>query len=270
MTDGHFPISAMPDRFAAISDIHGNIDALTAVLADIDRQGIAVVVALGDLLSGPLQAKQTLDLLRARKIPCLRGNHDRWLVSQDPAEMGPSDRHAFDQLSEADLDWLRALPPQLRFGEEVLMVHGTPDSDLTYWAERVTDQGEVVQRDGAEITALAGTECAPLILCGHTHIPRVLRLGTGSLLVNPGSAGCPGYDDDHPVFHVVQTGLPDPAYAVLERQSVSGAGDVGAGEGAAWRAFIRHVPYDPTRMVALAQQANRPEWAAALATGWIR
>lgn len=60
-----------PDRFAAIADIHGNADALAAVLRDIDAQGVAAIVNLGDHLSGPLAAAETLALIRARPYPCV-------------------------------------------------------------------------------------------------------------------------------------------------------------------------------------------------------
>ena len=64
----------------------------------------------------------------------------------------------------------------------------------------------------------------PVILCGHTHIPRAVRLADGRLIVNPGSVGCPGYDDDEPVSHKVETGSPDACYAILSK--VGGRWDV--------------------------------------------
>ena len=68
-----------PDRvrFAAIADIHGNLDALEAVLADIAREGITDVVNLGDHVSGPMEAAKTADLLRAQDFVTIRGDQDR-------------------------------------------------------------------------------------------------------------------------------------------------------------------------------------------------
>ena len=86
---------------------------------------------------------------------------------------------------------------------------------------------------------------------------RAVRLADGRLVLNPGSVGCPGYTDDAPP-HVMQTGSPDAAYAVAER--VRGV----------WRATFHTVPYDGWRMAERARAAGRPEWAAAVATGWIR
>jgi diadenosine tetraphosphatase ApaH/serine/threonine PP2A family protein phosphatase len=245
-------------KFAAIADIHGNGLALEAVLADIAAQGVAEVVNLGDHLSGPLQARRSADLLIQRNFPSVRGNHDRYLVEMLPAQMGQSDRAAHQQLEPEHLQWLSRLPPTLVYRDEVFLCHGTPESDTTYWLETVTQQGVVHAAPIEEIERAAAGITFPLILCGHTHIPRAVRLRDGRLVVNPGSVGCPGYDDDTPVPHVVQTGTPDASYAILER--IDGR----------WRVNFRHVPYDHRTMAALAAKNGRTEWASALATGWIR
>ncbi|MEN0099242.1 MAG: metallophosphoesterase family protein, partial [Brucella pseudogrignonensis] len=92
-------------RFAVIADIHGNSDALAAVLADIDALNVQTIVNLGDHLSGPLAARETADMLMAREMIAIRGNHDRWLVEKAVEDMGPSDRVAYDQLEERHLAW---------------------------------------------------------------------------------------------------------------------------------------------------------------------
>ena len=69
-------------KFAVISDIHGNLLALQAVLADIARQGIEQTVNLGDILSGPLQPAETADLLMAQDFPTIRGNHERQVLAR--------------------------------------------------------------------------------------------------------------------------------------------------------------------------------------------
>ncbi|EFH13177.1 metallophosphoesterase family protein [Teichococcus cervicalis] len=247
----------VPRRLAVIADVHGNADALAAVLADIDALGLETILNLGDHVSGPLAAAETAEMLMARPgMLCLRGNHDRWVTERAPEAMGGSDRMAHDQLSPAQRDWLRGLPATAWLGSEVFLCHGTPQSDLAYWMEEVREDGRTGRRRLAEIEAEAGGLGFPLLLCAHSHTPRALRLSEGRLLVNPGSVGCPGYVDDDPP-HVMQSGLPDACYAVLEQ----------AGQG--WRVSFRHVPYDRSRMVALALAAGRAEWAAALETGCI-
>jgi len=67
-------------RFAAIADVHGNYLALEAVIADIRAQGIDEIVDLGDMASGPLDARRTMDILMALDAVHIRGNHDRWLI----------------------------------------------------------------------------------------------------------------------------------------------------------------------------------------------
>ncbi|SNY51409.1 Predicted phosphodiesterase [Pseudooceanicola antarcticus] len=243
--------------FAVIADIHGNADALAAVLEDMQGFGVTQAVNLGDHFSGPLDAAGTAELLMARDFVSIRGNHDRWLLEQDPADMGPSDLAAFRQLPPEALDWLRALPATRRPFEGVFMCHGTPTSDLAYWLERLDAQGQPRAATLAEVEQEAGLVTEGLILCAHTHIPRIVRLGDGRVVLNPGSVGCPAYDDDHPVFHVMQTGTPNASYALVDRAA------------AGWQVSFRSVPYDAGRMVRMAEEAGRPDWARAVGTGWL-
>ena len=244
-------------RFAVIADIHSNSDALEAVFADIAIQGIESIVNLGDHLSGPMAARETAELLMARDMPSVRGNHDRWLVENDCEEMISIDCAAFDQLDACHLEWLRALPPTLQLSEEVFACHGTPKSDTTYWMEAVTPGGDVVLRDRGAVAAEAASIDASLMLCGHTHIPRRVDLPGGRVILNPGSVGCPAYGDDAPFPHAVQTGTGAACYAVV-RKTPGG-----------WSTAFRHVPYDPRRMIEMARAADHPNWEVRLATGWL-
>lgn len=244
-------------KFAAIADIHGNCPALEAVLKDIDSLGIETIVNLGDLLSGPLEARRTADLLMQRDFPTIRGNHDRWLVETPPEDLSQSDRTAHEQLEGRHFEWLATLPSTARLGDDVFLCHGTPASDTTYWLEHVTGEGIVHMSALEDIEAGANGIDARLILCGHTHIPRVVRLRDGRLVVNPGSVGSPGYFAETPVPHKMYAGTPDACYAILERST----------EG--WTVTIRHVPYDNAAMAEMARAGNRPGWACALATGWL-
>jgi predicted phosphodiesterase len=245
-------------RFAILADIHGNSSALEAVLTDMDRISVSDAVNLGDHFSGPLDASTTARLLMDRDFLSIRGNHDRWLVEKDPADMGASDKVAFEQLDRTQLDWLKKLPATRVVFDEVFACHGTPSSDITYWLEHVEPDGKVRTATRDEIEAQAGGISATLILCGHTHIPRLVRLSDGRIVLNPGSVGCPGYDDDVPVSHRMQAGTPNASYAVAE-WSRDG-----------WLVTYRSVPYDSRQMVERAQSNGRDEWAQALATGWIK
>lgn len=72
-------------------------------------------------------------------------------------------------------------------------------------------------------------------------------------MVNPGSVGCPAYSDEVPVPHAVEAGFPEASYALIEGGAVT----------------FRRIAYDSARMAARARKAGRPEWARAVATGWI-
>jgi predicted phosphodiesterase len=242
-------------KFAAIADIHGNYAALEAVLADIAALGIGEVVNLGDHLSGPLEPQRTADLLIARGFPSIRGDQDRILVELGPA--GTSRRLDHKRLQQRHLDWLADLPPTLIYRDDVFLCHGTPEDDAAFWLDRVTADGKIEASPIREIEAEANGVGVSLILCGHTHIPRAVRLGDGRLVVNPGSVGCPGYDSPKPVYHRGQTGTPDASYAILERTPRG------------WSVTFRYVPYDHMSMARLARANGLPVWADALATGWV-
>lgn len=242
-------------KLAAIADIHGNCVALEAVLADIAALGISEVVNLGDHLSGPLEARRTADLLIARGFASIRGDQDRIMV--ELGAPGASRRTDHRQLEQSHLDWLASLPPTLLYRDEIFLCHGSPKSDSAFWLERVTEEGQMLSRPIAEIESEAVGVEASLILCGHSHLPRAVRLRDGRLVVNPGSVGCPGYDSPKPVYHKGQTGTPDACYAILERSSRG------------WSTTFRYVHYDHKPMAELARRNGLPVWAAALATGWV-
>ncbi len=128
-------------RFAAIADIHGNHLALGAVLADIRAQGVDDIVNLGDMASGPLDARRTMDMLMTLDAVHVLGNHDRYLIDRPPEKMGPWERPAYPQLAARHLDWLRDVPLTRIFRDEVFLCHATPGSDEVYWLETVTPDG---------------------------------------------------------------------------------------------------------------------------------
>jgi len=245
-------------RFAAIADVHGNYLALEAVLADIRAQGVDDIVNLGDMASGPLDGRRTMDALMALDAVHVLGNHDRYLIDRPPEQMGSWERPVIAQLDTSHLDWLRAVPPTLVFRDQVYLCHATPGSDEVYWLDTVLPDGSVKMASLETIEAAAEAISQSLILCAHTHIARAVKLRDGRIVVNPGSVGSPGYRAKHPFPHVVEAGTPDARYAILELRDGS------------WRLTFRHVPYDHDAMAALARKNGQPELASALATGWIR
>jgi predicted phosphodiesterase len=243
-------------RIAVVSDIHGNMAALSAVVADFGRHGVDAVVNLGDSLSGPLLPLETARFLMATAWIHLAGNHERQLLTQGPGRRSASDEYAHGCLSDNEFAWMAALKPRLPFSDTVLLCHGTPASDLEYFLETVEASG-VRAANAAEVDQRLGGERAALVLCGHTHVPRAVRSSGGTLIVNPGSVGLQAYSDDHPFEHAIQNGSPDARYAIVED------GPWG------WRAALRSVPYDHRPMARLAAQRQRPDWERALLTGYV-
>ncbi len=265
--------NSLPSCLAFVSDIHGNLAALEAVIADLERRQIDQVVNLGDTLSGPLLPAQTARRLQALPWLHVAGNHERQVLRLPLDRQNASDAYTSAQLSPDDKLWLsshadscdaRLHRGQLwagPLGRDVALCHGSPRSDIEYLLETPIDEGvqlalpeEIEERLNSRIASHI-----TLLVCGHSHVARSVKLASGLLIVNPGSVGLPAYDDDHPYpksnYHRVENGSPDARYAVLER----------APKG--WVCQLISVPYDHESMAALADQRGRPDWAHALRTG---
>ncbi|SMC29774.1 Predicted phosphodiesterase [Andreprevotia lacus DSM 23236] len=243
----------MPRRYAILSDIHGNLAALDAVLADLRDWPDATLLELGDTLYGPLAPYATWQRLLAeadsRRVLHINGNQDRdvWEGKDD----GPTMQFVRAELGLAGIAWLQSRPAALRVDDLLYACHGQPGDDLRYWLEDM-DRG---LRPLAEIAALAGRIDAEILLCGHSHTPRVVGLPDNRIIVNPGSVGLPAFRDQRPA-HAMQTGSPHARYARLE------ATDRG------WLIDLRCVPYDHTIAVEQALERNRLDWAGWLASGF--
>jgi len=247
-------------RLGVVSDIHGNLPALLAVVADAEALGgVDGWLNLGDILSGPLWPAETADWLMARGWATMAGNHERQLLTQALAQMSPADRHAAERLNPEHRAWLTALPATLRPAPGLLCVHGTPASDLKYLLQTVDTAG---QRDAMpeEVARRLGEPGATLVLCGHSHLQRVMTVALPSgpvQVMNPGSVGLPAFDDDHGRPHVNESGSPHARYALIE------------GEGAQWRVQLREVTYDWEGAAVQAERHGRGDWADALRTGRV-
>jgi predicted phosphodiesterase len=247
-------------RLAVLSDIHGNLPALEAVLADAAERGVDQFVNLGDIASGPLWPRETVARLMALGWPTISGNHERQLLHDPDTKINRSDRYARAELTAEQKTWFAGLPGTLWLGD-VFLCHGTPASDNLYWLETL-DAGAPTPRQASSAEVgerVGGVELgdASLVLCGHTHVARSLGLGEQTLVVNPGSVGLPGFDHDYPGPHVVEAGSPHARYAIVERTARG------------WDVTFRHVVYDWHVAARRAAENGRPEWARALATGRV-
>jgi putative phosphoesterase len=244
-------------KIAIISDIHGNIVALEKVVEDIKTRHVDCVFNLGDHISGPLWPKETIQYLMKQEWTQISGNHERQLISQDPENHGPSDRYAFQFLNASELTWLRSLPGTQINQNRFLLVHGTPSSDTAYFLETVV-QGYTRLATPDEIMERLGEVKWPVILCGHTHISRVVETTDHILIVNPGSVGLPAFEDHFPEYHVVESGSPHARYAILENRDES------------WTSELIAVPYDYQTAARQAGKNGRPDWELALRSGFMR
>lgn len=205
---------------AVISDVHAHLDALKAVIADIDREGITEIWFLGDAVGYGPHPQETVALLRERATITLAGNHDHLVASR--LHFGEAREHSAtawdsgtwtrEQLDEETIDWLGELEPHLETAA-VALHHADPHSITRY----------VYDAHGAAqvVTQFAFEPKKPqLFLLGHTHIPQawkevpskdgthyelpeahpadegsVIDLSSGRWLLNPGSVGFPRLDD---------------------------------------------------------------------------
>ena len=244
-------------RIAVVADIHGNVRALRAVMDDIKQVAPDTVVNLGDCVSGPLEAAETADVLMSLAWTTIRGNHDRWLLEKTPDTMGRSDAAAFAELKNHHHAWLSTLDDTATV-ENIFLCHGTPGSDTSYLLESVEQDGGVRLATQAEVSRRLGSEHAPVILCGHTHVPRFVRLSDGRTVINPGSVGLQAFSDLEPFNHSTETGAPHARYAVLERAKAADP----------WRASFRIVAYDWDGAAKRAADKGREDWARWLRTGF--
>jgi putative phosphoesterase len=165
-------------RVAALYDIHGNLPALDAVLAEVDAD---VIVVGGDTVLGP-RPVETLERLRslAGDVRFIRGNADREIY--DEPGLAPPEllEYVRSRLSVEQVDFLRTLPLTVSIGR-VLFCHATPRNDEEIFTK--------ISPDERWAEALAGVD-ADVVVCGHTHVQFDRRIGDVRL-VNAGSVGMP-------------------------------------------------------------------------------
>ena len=240
-------------RIGVIADIHSNLVALDAVLADLATRSVDRLVCLGDVaVMGPDPAS-VIRRLQEVGCPNVLGNTDAWLVGPAASEPSVSDSvvgrdltaWTRERLDGAALAWLRLAPPMLTadlgIAGTLLCGHGSPRSHEEVISAMTPE---------TELDAMfAGHRCA-IFAGGHTHL-RLLRQTERRLLLNPCSVGLPGVGPgtpDLPVNHDVAWA----DYAIVD----TAGGVIGV--------ELRRVPLDVERMVAAARMSQMPhvEWWA--------
>lgn len=243
-------------KIGVISDIHGNVYALEAVLEYLEKQCVERLVNLGDTFYGPIAPKATFDLMQQHDIVTIRGNQDRIIfeAKDDNVAENLTLQMVVEELQGEPFSWLTSLPGEFQLDENIYLCHGAPGNDMTYLLEDVTS-GRPEVRSEAEIVRRLGGQNSPLVLCGHTHIPRTIALASGQLIVNPGSVGLPAYCDDEPIPHTMENYTPQASCAVIEQTSHG------------WIVQHCNVPYNVQAAVDKCHRLNRSDWAYFLETG---
>jgi len=190
-------------RLLCVSDIHGHLDALAAVLATAERRSFHKLIVAGDVVfPGPEPLETWRRLMTARAV-LVQGLSDKALATLDPTEIRAKNEHERQrldrmrsvraELGDIILERLKRLPTHVRFpledGRELLLVHGSP-----------VDPGEALTSDmtDAEMMALIGDDPADVVVCGMSHVPFERQLDDVHI-INVGSIGeAPRHDGGGP------------------------------------------------------------------------
>ncbi len=203
-------------RIAVFSDIHANLHALEAVLAEVDRESPDELWCLGDTVGYGPRPNECVDLVRARSTLALCGNHDLAVlgtidITEFSGDAGRAARWTRSVLGPPQRDWLAGLAPSAK-RDEAELFHGSP-------RDAVWDY--VLSEEVAQTSLLATT--APLVLVGHSHVALALAWDGSELsgglapaateatlpdrrwLLNPGSVGQPRDGDARAAWLLIDT-----------------------------------------------------------------
>lgn len=193
LVEPRLPSAPANRPMAFLSDVHGNLPALEAVLKDLERRAVRDVYVAGDLLFGGDHPLEVWRLLTDLDAKCVRGTADDALVHVDPSTLQPAndreremaERFAWTRDAVGDLvvEQLKRLPEQRRIplidGSEIMMVHGAPADRTVAMTHDMSDE---------ELLALVADDPADVIVCGASHVPFERNLD-GLYVINVGTVG---------------------------------------------------------------------------------
>ncbi len=173
---------------AFISDIHGNYEALKAVLSQLDKLGISEIYCAGDTVGYYSQVNECCDELRKRHIPSVMGNHDWYMGGGGFCLRSKSVNDCLEYqrsiISADNLNWVKALPSHLQVGN-IRVVHGGWDNPIDEYLDPTQMYFERIEGE--------------VFVSGHTHIQSTSNFG-GKIYCNPGSVGQPRDGDPRAAF----------------------------------------------------------------------
>lgn len=182
-------------KFAVLSDIHGNMYALRAVLADIEKQNVDRILCLGDLAMAGPEPNKTIDFVKTQDWTIIQGNTDEMIayfsdeVFENVKIQAPIMANALDfdvkEISSENKQYLKNLPINkciIADDLKILMVHGSP---------RKNNENIYPEMDSKVIEDIFQDVDADIVLCGHTHIPCGYQTNSKITVINVGSVGRP-------------------------------------------------------------------------------
>jgi putative phosphoesterase len=188
-------------KIAVISDIHGNLTALQAILPAISKE-VDKVVCLGDIASVGPQPHETIALLKRLNYPCVMGNTDESLWKETPEDfrrmgipeaearrMEALDGWTRSRITASDRKYLSTMKPTIALkagGSSMLCYHGSPLSNT---------EGLLPATPDEELSRILSNRKATIFAGGHTH-SQMAKRWRSSLIINPGSVGLPFQRDE--------------------------------------------------------------------------
>ena len=215
-------------RTAIVSDIHGNLLALDAVMTDLEAQGVDQVWCGGDIGWGGSWASECISRVRNEGWVTVKGNTDVWITGDPQTVDTPEERELLNKLaaihnvSKDDAKWLANLPLGHSPAGSILLVHGTPQTPF-----------DAPQPDAPAAEFTVYEDKAQIVVYGHVHKAFVRRLAGGTIVANTGSVGMPQDGDSA-------------SYLILERH------------GSEIVMQHRRVPFDRRAVIAQARRTPEP------------
>lgn len=188
-------------KIAVISDIHGNIFALNAVLKAIKKQDVTYTICLGDLVGYGCNPNEVIERLRNEKIPCIKGNYDASVVDKDYTFIRENEVNSFSlpwaikNVTNENIKFLKELPNTITLefnNKKIQFVHGSPRRINEYLTEDYEKIDEVINEFNYDV-----------LVCAHTHIPYV-KIINSKIIINDGSVGKP------------KNGTPNATYLIID------------------------------------------------------
>jgi putative phosphoesterase len=220
-------------KIAVISDIHGNVDALSTFLEDIATENVDTIICLGDLVGYGPYPNEVISIIRSRNILCIKGNYDNSVVDNEYSYIRETPLNSFslpwtvNELTEKNRLFLQNLPStiKLTFGDKkLLFVHGSPDKINEY-----------LLRDADNTLNIMNSINEDILFCAHTHLPDIKEF-SNKLYVNCGSIGKP------------KIGRPNITYCLL---NIDGEASVSAN--------IKEITYDINNLVKRMHELDFPK-----------